>query len=238
MDESRVIPKIVHQTATTKLLSPEEERLRHRTKRLLPDWEMRLWDDRDNACLMESHLPQFSVRFQNIKRGIVRADIARCLYMHAFGGLYLDTDYKLTRPIPNELLRNACILPASRDADSIGPGFRIGNAVLASEPGHEFWKSFLTEIFDNFNLENLPESLVEQTTGPEGLTDFYLRHREFHSRLFIPDQRLFHPKITCHGISYDRSAPSYGTHLCWGSWRSKKLLPKIKTLLVRKLTSF
>jgi hypothetical protein len=75
----RVIPKIVHQTARTKWLSPEEDRLGRRAKRLLPDWEMRLWDDRDNLDLLERHLPQFSARFKNIQRGIVKADIARCL---------------------------------------------------------------------------------------------------------------------------------------------------------------
>jgi mannosyltransferase OCH1-like enzyme len=233
-----VIPKIIHQTARTKSLSPEENRLRRRAKKLMPDWEMRLWDDRDNLQLMERHLPQFSVRFENIKRGVVKADIARCLYMYAFGGFYLDTDYKLLRSIPDELLRNKCILPASRDADPLNPGFRIGNAILASEPGQEFWKCFVAEIFADSNLDDLPEGLVESITGPEGLTAFYLRHREFHSSLYIAEKWLFHPRITWHGISHDRAFPSYGAHLCWGSWRSKRLLPKVKTLLVRKLSSF
>lgn len=204
----------------------------------MPDWEMRLWDDRENLDLMGRRLPQFLTRFKNIQRGVVKADIARCLYMHAFGGFYMDTDYKLSRSIPDELLRNQCILPASRGMDPLTPGFRIGNALLASEPGHGLWECFLTEIFANPNLENLPEGLVEKITGPEGLTEFYLRHREFHSRLYVPDKRFFHPQITWHGISYDRSFPAYGAHLCWGSWRSKGFLPKVKTLLVRKLSSF
>jgi mannosyltransferase OCH1-like enzyme len=233
-----VIPRIVHQTAGTESLSPEEDRLRRRAKRLLPGWEMRLWNDRDNLALMERHFPQFSARFENIQRGVVKADIARCLYMHAYGGLYLDTDYKLLRSISDELLRYECILPASRDADPISPRFRIGNAVLASEPGHKLWEYFLMEMFANPNLEHLPEGLVEKVTGPEGLTAFFLRHREFHSRVYIPDKRFFHPRITWQGISYDRSFRAYGAHLCWGSWRSKRLLPKVKILLARKLSSF
>lgn len=204
----------------------------------MPDWEMRLWDDRDNARLMERYFPQFSLRFAGIRRGVVKADIARYAYMHAFGGFYLDTDYKLSRSIPDELLRHECILPVSRDADPVNPKFRIGNAVLASEPGHKFWGCLVREIFAQSNLENMPEGLVEKITGPEGLTDFYLRHREFHSRLYIADKRFFHPRITWHGLSYDREFPSYGVHLCWGSWRSKTLLPKVKNLLVRKLSSF
>jgi mannosyltransferase OCH1-like enzyme len=199
---------------------------------------MRLWDDRDNLDLLERHLPQFSARFKNIQRGIVKADIARCLYMHAFGGLYMDTDYKLLRSISDELLHNECILPASRDADPKSSGFRIGNAVLASEPGHKFWEYFLTDIFSNSNLENLPEGLVERVTGPEGLTTSYLRHREFHSCIYIPDKRFFHPRITWKGLSYDRHSRAYGAHLCWGSWRSKRLLPKVKMLFARKLSSF
>ena len=233
-----MIPKIVHQTARTKSLSPEEDRLRRRAKSLLPCWEMRLWDDRDNLDLMERHLPQFLAKFKNIQRGVVKADIARCLYMYAFGGLYMDTDYKLLRSISDELLHEECILPASRDADPLSPGFRIGNAVLASEPRHKFWEYFLTELFANPDLQTLPEGLVEKVTGPEGLTEFYLRHREFHSRVYIPDKRFFHPRITWHGFSYDRGFRAYGAHLCWGSWRSKRLLPKVKILLTRKLSSF
>jgi mannosyltransferase OCH1-like enzyme len=237
VDELRVIPKILHQSARTKTLSPED-RLRRRAQRLMPDWEMRLWDDRDNLDLMERHLPQFSVRFKNIQRGVVKADIARCLYMHTFGGFYIDTDYKFSRPIPDELLRHECILPASRDADQMSPGFRIGNAVLGSEPGHTFWECFLTEIFASPNLETLPEGMVEKITGPEGLTGCYVRHPEFHSRLYVPEKRFFHPKIRWHGISHDRGFACYGAHLCWGSWRSKRWLPKVKALLVRKLSSF
>jgi mannosyltransferase OCH1-like enzyme len=233
-----VIPKVVHQTARTTSLSPEEERLRRRAKRLMPGWEMRLWDDTDNLDLMKRHLPQFSAKFTSIQRGVVKADIARCLYMHAFGGFYMDTDYKLLRSISDELLHNECILPASRDADPVNLGFRIGNAILASEPGHKFWVNFLTDIFANPNLENLPEGLVEKVTGPEGLTAFYLRHREFHSRIYIPNKHFFHPTITWQGVSYDRGFRAYGAHLCWGSWRSRRLLPKVKILLARKLSSF
>jgi len=233
-----VIPKIVHQTAKTKLLSPEEDRLRRRVNRLMPGWEMRLWDDAENLDLMERHLPQFSARFKNIRRGVVKADIARCVYMHAFGGLYIDTDYKLLRPIPEELLLKQCILPASRDSDPSSPEFRLGNAVLASEPGHKFWEYFLTDIFANANLENLPEGVVEKVTGPEGLTDCFLRHPECHSLVYIPEKRFFHPKITWQGFSYDRSFGAYGAHLCWGSWRSQAFVPKVKILLARKLSSF
>jgi len=233
-----MIPKIVHQTARTKLLSPEEDRLRRRFNRLMPGWDMRLWDDTDNQELMERHFPQFSERFKNIRLGVVKADIARCLYMYAFGGFYIDTDYKLLRPISEELLLHECILPASRDADPSSPGFRIGNAVLASEPGHKFWEYFVTDIFAHANLETIPEGLVEKVTGPEGLTESFLRHRECHSCVHIPEKRFFHPKITWQGFSYDRGCRAYGAHLCWGSWRSKGLVPNVKTLLARKLSSF
>jgi mannosyltransferase OCH1-like enzyme len=203
----------------------------------MPGWEMRLWDDTENVNLMERHLPQFSARFKNIRLGVVRADIARCLYLYAHGGVYLDTDYKLLRPLSQELLLNECVLPASRDADPSSPRFRVGNAVLASEPGHKLWKCFLTDIFANTNLEDLPENLVEKVTGPEGLTECFLRHGECHSRVHIPEKEFFHPKITWQGLGYDRRCPAYGVHLCWGSWRSRGLLSKAKILFARKLSS-
>ena len=233
-----MIPKIVHQTARTKSLPAEEARLRRRIGRLMPDWELKLWDDADNLDLIERHLPHFSARYKNIRLGVVKADIARCLYMHAYGGLYLDTDYKLLRPISEALLRNECILPASRDADPSSPGFRIGNAVLASKPGHKFWKHFVSDIFGHAGLENIPEDQVEKVTGPEGLTESFLRHQDCHSGVHIPDKRFFHPHLTWQGFSYDRERQSYGAHLCWGSWRSKGVFSNMKGRLARKFSSF
>lgn len=233
-----MIPKIIHQTSPTKNLSPEEERLRRRVVRMMPDWKMNLWDDEDNVHIVGKFFPEYLDTFNSIGRGVVKADIARCVYLYAFGGLYIDTDYKVLKPIGDEIVSHNCVLPVSRSDDQMSPDFRICNSVFASVPKYPFWKAFLDQIFSFPELEKLPENLVEKVTGPEGLTQFYLDNRKFYPDIFVPPRKMFHPQITLRGLSYDHSYPSYGAHYCWGSWRSKGVLKNVKNYLVRKVTSF
>ena len=87
----------VHQTAPTRSLTAEERRLGVRNQALMPGWKFHLYDDEDNRRIMWEAFPEFAGEFQKIKRGVVRSDIARCVYLYHFGGWYLDTDYKIIR---------------------------------------------------------------------------------------------------------------------------------------------
>lgn len=228
-----MIPRIIHQTA--RKLSPEEFRLAHRMRALLPGWEYRVWSDEDNEALVRDRFPQHLSSFRSIKRGVVKADIARYIYMFAFGGFYFDTDYKLLHAIDQSLLEHSCVLPISRNSGSV---FRLGNAVLGSEPNHPFWLALISGIFGETELSDLAESKVEKATGPEGLTSFYLATREHFPDIFLPPREVFHPPITHMGLAFQKNATTVGAHLCWGSWRTKGLLGSLRRVAVRKITSF
>jgi mannosyltransferase OCH1-like enzyme len=233
-----MIPKIIHQTSRTKNLSSEEERLRRRIRRIMPDWQLNIWDDADNLEIVRKFFPAEFDKFNSLRRGVVKADIARCVYLFAYGGLYIDTDYKILKPIDDEILSHQCVLPVSRSDDQSSPEFRICNSVMLSMPSHPFLKAFLGQIFSCPYLEKLPENLVEKVTGPEGLTKFYLENKSSYPDIYVPPRKFFHPLITMKGLSYDHRYSSYGAHLCWGSWRSKGLLRNAKTYLTRKISSF
>jgi mannosyltransferase OCH1-like enzyme len=227
-----MIPRIIHQT--TRRVTPEEARLAHRLQTMLPHWEYRLWNDEDNEALVRERFPQFLTSFQSIKRGVVKADIARYMYMSAYGGFYFDTDYKLVRRIDDGMLSHSCVLPISRNSDSL---FRLGNAVFGSEPNHLFWNDFLGHIFSHVQLNDVAESSIEKTTGPEGLTNFYLERRGLYKDIFLPPKEMFHPPLTYLGFSFQKQTTTVGAHLCWGSWRTKGPLGMIRAIAVRKLTS-
>src|SRR5580692_3326018 len=106
-----MIPKIIHQTTPTKTLSWEERRMIRRMRSVLSDWEYRLWDDADNERLVVRHFPRYLSRYRSIQRGVVRADIARCMYLYVFGGFYFDTDYKIIAPIDAQTMSAPCVLP-------------------------------------------------------------------------------------------------------------------------------
>jgi mannosyltransferase OCH1-like enzyme len=227
-----VIPRIVHQTS--RRLTPEEARLSRRVRTLLPSWKYRLWNDEQNEALVRDRFPQYLSSFQSIRRGVIKADVARYMYMFAFGGFYLDTDYKLVLAIDDEALSHSCVLPVSRNSDGL---FRLGNAVFGSEPAHPFWSDFLVRIFSHAQLSDLPEASIEKTTGPEGLTNFYMERRDIYKDIFLPPREVFHPELTYLGFSFQRGEKTVGAHLCWGSWRTKGPLGIMRAIAVRKLTS-
>jgi len=99
-----MIPLKIHQTAPLKILSPEEHRVVARNKTLLPGWEFYFYDDAANQGVMLEAFPEFFEQFRAIKRGVVQADIIRCVYLYHFGGWYLDTDYRLLRRLKGEVV--------------------------------------------------------------------------------------------------------------------------------------
>lgn len=231
------IPKIIHQTARTKDLTWEERRIAGRMLAILTGWQYHLWDDNDNDRFVAGHFPQYAEQYRRIKRGVVKADLARYMYLYVHGGFYFDTDYKMLAPIGDDLLSRACVLPVSRGDASSPATMRLGNAVMGSVPRHAFWSDFLRQLFNTGKLEDVAEDQVEKTTGPEGLTDFFLRHREKYADVFLAPRSMFHPPLTGGNFSYQASADTIGTHLCWGSWRTKNLLRLARNVFVRKLTA-
>jgi mannosyltransferase OCH1-like enzyme len=239
-----MIPNIIHQTAPSLDLSSEEGRVLQKNRRLLPDWDFLLYDDIANQMIMEQAFPEFAVAFRNIQRGVVKADIARCVYLYHLGGWYFDTDYRLLRPLSDaasvdgsEILLQECslILPISGL-----PGedlHLVCNSIMASRKGHPFWRAFIESIFADNSVSQLSEANVEAVTGPLGLSTFYLTHRDQFPDIYLPPKNFFHPRITLGGFWHNSGSECYGVHWCWGSWRTKNPFRKLKNILTRKVTS-
>jgi mannosyltransferase OCH1-like enzyme len=229
-----MIPKIIHQTS--KRLTREENRLTSRMRRQLPEWDYKLWTDAANDELVANQFPEFLEIYQHIRRGVVKADIARYMYLSVYGGFYFDTDYKVLRAIDSKILRHACVLPISTRSES--QFFRLGNAVMGSVAGYPFWRDLLANIFNSGRLEGIREEMVEKVTGPEGLTDFFLSRQEHYQDVYLAPNPIFHPQHRSSSFSFVDSEMTVGVHLCWGSWRSKNLLRSVRSVLHRKITSF
>jgi hypothetical protein len=231
-----MIPKILHQTSGR--FTPEELRLGRRMQAMHPGWEYRLWTDKDNEELVKNYFPQYFEAFRAIKPGCggIKSDIARYMYMSAFGGFYFDTDYRMIRPIDEQLLSYPCVLPISRNTEKL---FRLGNASLGSQPGHRFWDDLLAYIFSPaMNVVEAPQSKGEQVSGPEALTDVFLAHRELYKDIYLPPRPMFHPALTCGGFTFEKDPTNVAVHLCWGSWRAKDPLGSIRRVVHRKVTSY
>jgi len=231
-----MIPKIIHQTAKTKDISWEERRLVDRMRSKLSDWKYMFHDDNDNEQLVKRYFPKFLEKYRAIPQGVAKADISRLIYMYVYGGFYFDTDYKLYQRIPEWMLEKEQLLMESRDNPL---EYKLGNAILASEPGGSFYKGFIEHIFNSEELSNLRENRVELVTGPEALTNYYMQNKSMYEKdVTIISRNYFNPPIVFHGLIIQTSKDSLGAHLCWGSWRSGSLIKRIFIFIKRKIQAF
>ncbi|MET0289444.1 MAG: glycosyltransferase [Pseudoxanthomonas sp.] len=232
-----MIPAIFHLTAPTKNLYWEERRIQGRLQRMLSNWTGYLWDDADNSLLMRKAFPLFADRYEAIPFGVMKADIARCAYMHAYGGFYFDTDYKLLRQLDGAILAGTCVLPIEEGkVDS--EDFKIGNAVFGSEPGHPFWAAFIEYVFTQHVPETLDDHrMIPMISGPRGMTIFYNANRERFTDIDFPPRDAFHPDRTWFGLGQRAGKDAFGSHLCWASWRGKSTRRAVTNFLRRKLTA-
>lgn len=230
-----MIPNVIYQTARTKPLVGETAILQNRAKKILKGWSFTVFDDIDNQRLINDWFPDYANRFSKIKRGVIKADIARLVYVFAFGGFYIDTDYKVLRNF--DFLRNfRCVLTISGDDDISSDGFLVCNSFLASESGHPLWRDFLDHIFSQ-DIEELPENRIEEVTGPVGLTRFFKDRMHLYQDVYLTPRKKFAPRISHFGLWYDTSGNPYGAHICFGSWRSKSPIRSLKDVIVKKIAA-
>ena len=206
---------------------------------MLPDWDYRFWDDSGVEKLMNEEFPQYLDAYQEIKQGIVRADIARCAFLHRYGGYYVDTDYKFFKPIGEDYLDRACVLPIEEKYSITMDGVKLGNAIMGSVAGYHFWKGFIDDIFQRLSSSDSSarRGQPETFSGPHALTAFYFQNKEDFSEVVTPAQAVFFPLLTMRGFRSAVTNHTIGMHLCYGSWRRKEGMQKFRNLVRRKITA-
>jgi len=226
-----MIPKKLHQTAKTSSLPEKWKAVQEKAIALHPNWTYTLWTDNDNEAFVEDSYPDLYPIYNELPKPIMKADVARYLHLHAFGGLYLDTDYEFLKPF--DLLDYSIVLP--RESEDSQPVF-LGNCVMASEPNHPFWIAVIDDLIQNPPSRNYNETegSIIDLTGPGFLTRIYRDQFSTDSSIYIPSKDWFHPPTPRTLPEYTELAKDpkvYGIHFCFGSWRKLTL----KEQVLRKL---
>ena len=218
-----MIPKIIHQTWKDDHIPPRFAAFSESWNRFNRGWQRILWTDRMLLKFVDTHYPHLLESFCAYPAGIFRADAARYMLLHSFGGIYADIDVECLAPLTSIEIENRVVLchePPSHWPLHVhyrGFPFLLFNGVMASPPGH----AFLSAI-----LDRLPETRhatdVLDATGPCLLTGVYLGYR-CKEHVAVHGCHLFTPTD-----SFQREAPYYDmepvqslTRHCWAtSWRS------------------
>lgn len=113
-------------------------------KLLHPDWEIKKWD--------ESNSPADSMYYQNALMNRKWANLSNYVRFHALssdGGIYLDVDMKVLKPL-DELLGDECFL-GFEEGDGEQKEFWVNNAIMGATKNHVFVQECLKELFVKYD---------------------------------------------------------------------------------------
>jgi inositol phosphorylceramide mannosyltransferase catalytic subunit len=133
------IPHIIHQSWKVDEIPSIFQKWSGEWRRKHPDWKYILWTDEENMRLARKHFPWTAEMFANLERNIQRADIARCMYLYLYGGVYSDLDSEPMRPMDE-------LLEITKDKDHV-----LNSKVTAAE-----WETNALDMKKTFvqDLEN------------------------------------------------------------------------------------
>jgi len=207
-------------------------------KKLNPDWEYKFWTDEDNRNLILSDYPQYLELYDSYERPIAKADIVRLFYMHKFGGLYVDLDFKCLKCFDDLIIPE--VINLGRQQTKNFETNSIANALIYSPPGQDFWLQCADELIHHKFIDGKLNN-TEAATGPIFL---YNCLNKFKPNLKIHDPELCYPvswELDGSAISNslknewlkfpEKSFPDAYSITYWsGGWRrkiNKKSKPKI-----------
>jgi len=126
-----VIPKVLHSVwSGSGAMTPDYESCMRSWDQTNPTWEHRHWTDADLAKLPLTNPWIFDLNHPTLQSMLVRVEVVRL-----FGGVYLDCDIELLKPI-DPVFEGKTVALSMRDQ------FWPDDCVIAAEPG----SSWLTDL--------------------------------------------------------------------------------------------
>jgi mannosyltransferase OCH1-like enzyme len=211
------IPKIIHQIWLGGPLPEKYYALQKTWQDCHPGWQYRLWTDAD--------MPDFRftdrVRFESAKNKGEQSDILRYEILHQFGGLYVDTDFECVKSFDE--LHHLCDFYVGLEAALPGSGhIGIGNALIASVPGHPILQHCIQEISKS-ETGGDPDT-IQKVTGPEALKRAFLLlcEKGEYRNVAFPYTYFYPLPSSCREKCVDKAdwvqEESYGIHYWHISW--------------------
>mmetsp|Transcript_39362 Transcript_39362/g.111541 ORF Transcript_39362/g.111541 Transcript_39362/m.111541 type:complete len:546 (-) Transcript_39362:245-1882(-) len=158
--EGYLVPLILHQTGPSlEAMAPAQRDFYNECHSMYEadGWIHKFWTDEEMEEFVRAEYPDLFPQWNCMKPIIRKVDTVRYLWMHAFGGVYLDMD-------------GECLRPASSFFQGLPPGSTawIGGYpepfFMASTPGNSFWLFFVDKIFHTWRTSH-----VRDSSGPQGL---------------------------------------------------------------------
>jgi len=185
--EMNLIPKKIHQIWIGPKPLPEKfSWMQESIKKIHPDWEYKLWTNKD---LKDFKLQNREI-FNKVTNIGAKADIFRYEILERFGGIYIDIDFELLKPL-DDLIVNyeffGCLLCGTE---------LVSNGIIGSRTNHPILQECIRRVSEINQFDNKGDNTtVLNMTGPYFFTDIINRYvsRNNDQRLKILSSDYFFP---------------------------------------------
>jgi mannosyltransferase OCH1-like enzyme len=206
-------------------------------KKYCPDYELKLWNE-DNFDL--NLYPYTKEAYENRKFAFV-TDVVRLYALYHEGGIYMDTDVEVLKPL-DDLLH----LPAFSGYES-NKNTTFPTGLMASAKGG-IWVKEQLEYYDNKHFIK-EDGTFDMTTNAQIITDIMVKNGFVLSgeyQVYKNDMHAFSKDYFCPKTStgiLKITGNTYCIHHFAGSWVERTLWDKVKIFIFRnilgvKLTTF
>lgn len=160
------ISKYVFQSWKTRNLPPELMRHRAEMIALNPDYQYELYtDDEMNQFVQQNYSGIIADCYNRLNIMVARVDFWRYLVLYKFGGIYLDMDSEIARPLGD------LIQPDDRAIITMeGNPYFFVQWCMMFEAGHPILKSVIDVVIENITTNRYPND-VHKMTGPTAFTE-------------------------------------------------------------------
>ena len=184
-DKSNVlIPKKIHQIWLGEKSIPRVcKKWMNTWKELNPQWEYKLWDEKN---IKELNVEDLNVYSKKFNPGY-RSDILRYIILKKFGGMYVDTDFECIKPLPTNILKYKFIA-----GTMFGDKPCIGNSILMSTPNFLLLNNILSYIKQKDYKNDI--NYIIKNSGPDTVTrEFFNLNKTNQNECLILPSNYFYP---------------------------------------------
>jgi FkbM family methyltransferase len=194
-----VHPKTRGQIKNPKDIPPVQLEIIDCARKTHPTWEIKVWQDpiQTGGFLLEKY-------WSKANSGAQYADLLRLDVLYRFGGVYVDSDLRLLKPL-DDLAQNFDFFIASED------GYNLTNALIGARKESPILRYLIDQLVNN---EPDWSILPHITTGPI----FFSHQLKWRKEIMVLPRETFYPYMGRLLKKPKVHRYSYGEHLWVGSW--------------------
>lgn len=173
-----MIPAILHQSAESHDIAPDERRWQESWLRHNPGLTLRFLDGAERRDFVARDFPQYLDVLDGFEFGVMKSDLFRYLSVYKFGGVYADLDVECHRSFDRFFAMDGAVfgvearVTRERQRELRYPRpYHLASALFMAEPGHPFLAAIVERLTRQARAHRKPRrDEIEDVVGPKMLT--------------------------------------------------------------------